>query len=178
MTTQEILSRLRGVKGGRGQWTALCTAHNDTHNSLSISTGQDGRILLNCHTGCGVDAIAGALGLTVKDLFEDKSQAQGKPQITAIYTYPTGAQKLRYSDKHFSWRRPDGKGGWTYNRQGVLYIAGELSGAVLVCEGEKNADNLHRLGAVRMERGRGSGARSTPNSYGVALCASSRTMTI
>ena len=162
MTTQEILSRLRGVKGGRGQWTALCPAHNDTHNSLSISTGQDGRILFNCHAGCSVDAIAGALGLSVKDLFEDKPQGQEKPKIEAVYTYPTGAQKLRKTDKSFSWRRPDGKGGWIYNRQGVphsLYIAGELSGAVFVCEGEKDADNLHRLGcdAASGEDGAGPG---------------------
>lgn len=162
MTVQDILPRLRGVKGGSGQWTALCPAHNDTHNSLSISTGQDGRILFNCHAGCSVDAIAGALGLSVKDLFEDKPKSQGKPQIEAVYTYPSGAQKLRKTDKSFSWRRPDGKGGWIYNRQGVphsLYIAGELSGAVFVCEGEKDADNLHRLGydAASGEDGAGPG---------------------
>lgn len=162
MTTQEILSRLQGVKGGRGQWTARCPAHDDTHNSLSISTGRDGRTLLKCHTGCSVDAIAGALGLSGKDLFEDKSQPQGKPQIVAAYNYPNGVQKLRYSDKHFSWRRPDGKGGWIWNRQGVphsLYIAGELTGAVFVCEGEKDADNLHRLGydAASCEDGAGPG---------------------
>jgi len=144
----DILSRLERVKGGHGQWTALCPAHNDKHNSLSVATGQDGRILLHCHAGCSVDSIAGALGLSVKDLFP-ADKPQEKPQIVATYTYPSGAQKLRYSDKHFSWRRPDGKGGWIYNRQGIshsLYIAGGLTGAVFVCEGEKDADNLHRLG--------------------------------
>lgn len=164
MTMQEILSRLQGVKGGGGQWTALCPAHADRHNSLSISNGRDGRILLNCHAGCGVDVVAGALGLSVKDLFDDNSRdkPRDKPQIAAIYTYPGGAQKLRKSDKSFSWRRPDGKGGWLYNRQGVphsLYIAGELTGAVFVCEGEKDADNLHKLGynAVSGEDGAGPG---------------------
>lgn len=48
---------------------------------------------------CGVDAVAGKLSLTVKDLFEDKPQ--GKPYITATCTYPNGVQKLRYSNKHF-----------------------------------------------------------------------------
>ena len=109
-----------------------------------------------------MDAIAGALGLSVKDLFEDKAQGQGKPQIEAIYTYPSGAQKLRRTDKSFVWRRSDGKGGWAYNRQGVphsLYIAGELTGAVFVCEGEKDADNLHKLGydAASGEDGAGPG---------------------
>ena len=160
MTAQDILLRLHGVSGGRGQWTARCPAHDDRHNSLSISTGQDGRILLKCHAGCEVGAIAGALGLSVKDLFEDKPQSKGKPQIVATYTYPSGAQKIRYADKSFTWRQPDGRGGWIYNRRGVprsLYIAGELSGAVFVCEGEKDADNLHKLGynAVSGEDGAG-----------------------
>ena len=119
MDVHDILNRVHGVKGGNGQWSAHCPAHDDKHNSLSISVGQDGRILFNCHAGCSVDTIAGALGLSVKDLFADKPQNQGKPQIEAIYTYPSGAQKLRKTDKSFSWRRPDGKGGWIYNRQGV-----------------------------------------------------------
>lgn len=162
MTAPDILSRLQGVKGGHGQWTALCPAHDDTHNSLSIAVGEDGRILLNCHAGCSVDAIAGALGLSVKDLFEDKPQTREKPQITAAYAYPGGVQKLRRSDKSFLWRRPNGKGGWIYNRQGVphsLYIAGELAGAVFVVEGEKDCDNLHRLGynAASGEDGAGPG---------------------
>lgn len=160
MSINEVLSRLQCVKGGNGQWSAHCPAHNDTHGSLSIFTGQDGRILFNCHAGCSVDAIAGALGLSVKDLFEDKPKV--KPQIQAIYTYPSGVQKLRRTDKSFVWRRPDGKGGWIYNRQGIphsLYIAGELTGPVFICEGEKDADNLHQLGcnAASGEDGAGPG---------------------
>lgn len=120
---------------------------------------------MKCHAGCSVENIAGALGLTVKDLFVDKpkgTSAKGRPQVVAIYTYPNGAQKLRKADKSFTWRRPDGKGDWIYNRQDLphsLYIAGELSGAVFVCEGEKDADNLHKLGydAVSGEDGAGPG---------------------
>ncbi len=176
MTVNDILSRLKGLKGGHGQWTALCPAHHDTHNSLSISTGQDGRILLNCHAGCSVDSITGALGLSVKDLYPDKPRE--KPQIVATYTYPNGAQKLRYSDKHFAWRRPDGQGRWIYNRQGIphsLYIAGELTGAVFVCEGEKDVDSLHRLGydAASGEDGAGPGkwrAEYTEQLRGLVVC--------
>ncbi len=152
MTVDEVLRRLQSVKGGHGQWTARCPAHDDRHESLSISMGRDGRILLKCHAGCSVEKITGALNLSVKDLFPDKPRE--RPRVIATYNYKDGsgkllAQKLRRADKSFSWRRPDGKGGWTYNRQGVphsLYIAGELAGAMFVCEGEKDADNLHRLG--------------------------------
>ena len=178
MTTQDILQRLRGVRGSRGQWTAQCPAHDDARNSLSVSEGQDGRILLKCHAGCCVEDIAGALGLSVKDLFaEDAGGAMGwndtiaakppgrrSPPVVATYTYPNGAQKLRRADKSFVWRRPDGKDGWIWSRKGLphtLYIAGELAGGgVFVCEGEKDVDNLHAwIGgcAVSGEDGAGPG---------------------
>lgn len=120
---------------------------------------------MKCHAGCSVENITEALGLTVKDLFVDKPRdtpTKGRPQVVATYTYPNGAQKLRRADKSFIWRSPDGKGDWIYTRQGLshsLYIAGELSGAVFVCEGEKDADNLHKLGydAVSGEDGAGPG---------------------
>lgn len=146
------------MKGGGGQWSARCPAHDDKRQSLSISQGKDGQVLLKCHTGCIVESITSALGIEVKDLF----QKQERPHVIATYTYPTGAQKLRYSDKHFSWRHPDGKGGWEYNRKGIphsLYVAGDLSGVVFVVEGEKDADNLHKLGydTVSGEDGAGPG---------------------
>lgn len=72
MTAQDILSRLQGVRGGRGQWTARCPAHDDRQNSLSVSEGNDGRVLLHCHAGCDVDRITAALGISPADLFPDK----------------------------------------------------------------------------------------------------------
>ncbi|MDD7483540.1 MAG: AAA family ATPase [Clostridia bacterium] len=56
-------------------------------------------------------------------------------------------EKLRFSDKSFLWRQPDGEGGWKYNRQGItptLYGTGEnpLPGHVYFVEGEKDVDNL------------------------------------
>ena len=159
MDVHDVLSRLQGVKGGGGQWSARCPAHDDKRQSLSISQGKDGQVLLKCHTGCTVESITSALGIEVKDLFQHQEQ---RPHVVATYTYPTGAQKLRYSDKHFSWRHPDGKGGWEYNRKGIphsLYVAGDLSGVVFIAEGEKDADNLHKLGydAVSGEDGAGPG---------------------
>lgn len=156
---------LKDVKGGCGQWSARCPAHDDRHNSLSIKEGKDGKTVLHCHAGCSVEAIAGALGLNVKDLFVSKSTKafpDARSPVVARYIYPTGAEKLRRADKSFMWRRPDGRGGWIYNRQGIpysLYVAGELSGTVIVCEGEKDADNVHKLGfnAVSGADGAGKG---------------------
>lgn len=154
MTVHEILSRLQGVKGGHGQWTARCPAHDDRQNSLSVGEGEDGRVLLRCHAGCDVDRIAAALSITKSDLFPDKPQREGRPPVVATYRYLDDngkllAEKLRRADKSFTWRQPDPRHGWVYNRKGVpnrLYVGGELSGAVFVCEGEKDVDTLHRLG--------------------------------
>lgn len=49
MTLEEILSRLEGVKGGNGQYSARCPAHDDHNASLSVASGENGEILLYCH---------------------------------------------------------------------------------------------------------------------------------
>ena len=74
MTIEEILSRLEGVKGGNGQYLARCPAHDDKRASMSVSTGQDGRILLHCHAGCTVPEILDALGMKEADLFPENTQ--------------------------------------------------------------------------------------------------------
>ena len=161
MTVNEFLSRLDGVKGGHGQWTAKCPAHDDRQASLSVSVGEGGRVLLKCHAGCSTEDICTALGLTLKDLFSEDGPKE-RPQIVATYPYRNGGQKLRYSDKHFVWRRPDGQGGWIWNRKGLkrqLFVAGKLSGLVCLAEGEKDCINLNRLGynAASGEDGAGPG---------------------
>jgi hypothetical protein len=45
MTTDDILARLKGVHRSGDGWMARCPAHDDQNPSLSISCGQDGRIL-------------------------------------------------------------------------------------------------------------------------------------
>ena len=65
-------------------------------------------------------------------------------------------QVIRFDPKGFSQRRPDGAGGWEWNLQGVrrvLYRLPELLAAdpakpVFIVEGEKDADNLIKLGLV------------------------------
>lgn len=157
------------MKGGNGQWTACCPNHGDTHQSLSVSIGNGGKVLLHCHTGCTAEDIVWSMGLTMKDLFvEDRPPAKtsGRASVVATYDYWDDAgkllaQKLRYSDKHFSWRRPVADGKWEYNRKGVphrLYIAGELGGLVHICEGEKDADNFHeKIGGCAVSGADGAG---------------------
>ena len=43
------------------EWTACCPAHDDRNPSLSLSDGDDGRILVHCHAGCEQDVVIAAL---------------------------------------------------------------------------------------------------------------------
>lgn len=161
MNLQEVLSHFDGVKRrNENEYMVRCPCHDDKKQSLCIGSGEKG-VVLKCQAGCDTRVILDRVGLKPADLFFEKKQ-DNRPQIVATYQYPNGVQKLRRSDKSFAWRRPDGKGGWIYNRKGVphsLYIAGELSEDVAIVEGEKDADNLHKLGwtAVSGEDGAGPG---------------------
>ncbi|UCC30004.1 MAG: DUF3987 domain-containing protein [Phycisphaerales bacterium] len=66
---EEVLSRLPGAKKTHKGWFACCPAHDDRNPSLSISVGDDGRVLLHCHAGCTPDAIVAAVRLTLADLY-------------------------------------------------------------------------------------------------------------
>jgi hypothetical protein len=61
---------------GPDAYESRCPAHGGKRKNLSIRAGEDGRILLHCHhagengsPSCPVDAIVGALGLRVEDLY-------------------------------------------------------------------------------------------------------------
>lgn len=69
MTVDELLGRLSGVTKTSNGWDALCPAHADNNPSLGVAVGIDNRILLKCRTGCSIESIVSALGLSMKDLF-------------------------------------------------------------------------------------------------------------
>ena len=171
MTLQEILHKLEGVTGSGNQYTAKCPAHNDEHASLSISSGVDGRILLHCHAGCDATNIVAAIGLTMRDLYppeEAPTAKQGK-NIVTIYPYTDAegkllAQKIRYDNKSFSWRRPDGQGGWEYKRGNtkVLYNLPEVIAGdpIFIVEGEKDCETLRKIGLTATTAPDGAGGKS------------------
>lgn len=160
MRLDDILSRLEGVKGGGGQYSARCPAHDDKRASLSVSTGQDGRILLHCHAGCTVPEILEAMGMKEADLFPDNTQkAPCKPkearrEVTARYDYTDAQgrllnQKTRFADKTFSWSHYE-NGKWWRGRKGepVLYNLPAVAGAgfLYIVEGEKDVETLKAAG--------------------------------
>ncbi len=55
-------------------WRSNCPSHAHSHGNrnrpaLSISEGHDGRVLVNCHAGCAIDAVLDPIGLQSGDLF-------------------------------------------------------------------------------------------------------------
>ena len=73
MKITEFLNHLQGVKKTAGGWTANCSAHADKQASLSLSEGEDGRILLKCFGRCDIESVVHALGLEMRDLFNKES---------------------------------------------------------------------------------------------------------
>jgi hypothetical protein len=83
---EKFVQALRGMgkkvkaKDKKGAYEAECPAHEDDRASLSISTGDDGKVLLRCFAGCRFNAIVDAAGLTPSDCFPgDRPATDSKP---------------------------------------------------------------------------------------------------
>ncbi|MFN8533879.1 MAG: hypothetical protein U0556_10050 [Dehalococcoidia bacterium] len=183
-----VLARLDGVRASGSGHVARCPAHDDHHQSLSIAEGDDGRVLLFCHTGCSASAVAVALGIGVRDLYPARRSAPpgqttpSRARIVATYDYrdESGAllyQAVRLDPKSFRQRRPDPAkaGGWLWNLSGVrrvLYrlpdlVAADPATPVYVVEGEKDVESLRGLELVAVCNVGGAGKWT--DSYSAAL---------
>lgn len=139
---------------------ARCPAHKDERASLSITAGDDGRVLLNCHAGCKSEDVVAALGLAMKDLFHAKPKGPRQPVATYPYVDETGTtlfEVVRFEPKDFRQRRPNGSGGWDWKLGDVRKVLYRLPAVVdavksgwtiYLVEGEKDADALAKLGLV------------------------------
>lgn len=89
-----LLSRLHGVsRNGKGH-VACCPAHKDRKASLSITLGDDGRVLAHCFAGCSIAEIANAAGMAVSDLFPPRAESLTEE----------GRQQVRQAAKQSQWR--------------------------------------------------------------------------
>ncbi len=83
MKIDDFLGRLKGVtQTGNGCWVACCPVHGDEHPSMSVKA-EGGKILVHCHVGCTASDVVAAMGLELKDLFEDARQAGNSVPATA-----------------------------------------------------------------------------------------------
>ena len=76
--------------------TARCPAHDDNRNSLCVSEGEDGRVLLCCQAHCETSAVVEKLGLKMTDLFPAKERTNGQSRIAATYDYRDETAILLY----------------------------------------------------------------------------------
>lgn len=159
---RDLLAARECKPTGQGTLSARCPAHDDGRASLSVSEGDDGRLLVHCHAGCDAGAIVTALGLKLGDLFTDKPHRNGSGKLSITATYPYHAEDgallfevVRFEPKDFRQRAPDGKGGWTWSTKGVRRVpfrlpqvlaAIEAGVPVYVVEGEKDALRLVEAG--------------------------------
>ena len=148
INVSEIVQALGGGKPiGPNEWLCLCPAHEDKKPSLSI-TQKNGRVLVRCFAGCSQQAVLSAL--KNRGLWPEK--AQKKNRIISTYDYVDESGKLlfqvcRLEPKDFRQRRPDSRGGWTWNLKGVRRVLYNLpkvlkSDTVFIVEGEKDSDRL------------------------------------
>ena len=158
MTFEQILDKLQARRNGK-EYAAKCPAHEDSTASLAITHGANGQTLLHCHANCTTESILAAMHWTWNDLYPNQGQRETQREIINVYEYKgeNGVllfQVVRYFPKDFRQRRPDGNGGWIWNLDGVrkvLYRLPELlttqaTEIVWITEGEKDADNLVKLG--------------------------------
>jgi hypothetical protein len=120
-----LLEKLPDAKRSGNGWLARCPAHDDKTPSLSVAEGDDGKALLKCHAGCTAQDIVSAVGLSVPDLFPERTDpAPGrnrKPRARAA-AFPTADAAVAVLER----RHGKASKRWTYHD-----TAGEPVGLVV-----------------------------------------------
>lgn len=157
---QEVLTKLRVERQKGDEYICWCPFHPDGQgkppHQPNLSVSERGFICFACGEKGSLKKLAHHLGIEVE--MEDK-----RPITIYDYKDEKGIllfQILRYPGKKFSARRPDGLGGWIWDTKGIKLVPYRLpellaNDLVFICEGEKDCDNLHRLGLI-----------ATTNSFG------------
>lgn len=145
-----------------------CPFHDDSAPSLNVSVKND-VLLVHCQATCSQEDVVTAL--RENDLwFVGEATTTPSKQIVATYDYFDAEgtmlyQAVRYSPKDFRQRRPDGKGGWIWDMQGVQrvpYRLPELLSADkkrlrFIVEGERDVETLEHHGMLATTNSGGAG---------------------
>ena len=144
-------------------WLMHCPAHDDRRRSLSVSEGDDGRVLVKCHAGCSALAVTKAVGKTLSALMPHRMpigqrrrpamrnpSPASDPQPCPDGSLCTSNRRVYKTHAH-AWaavtrNRPQPDQFWEYYDR-----AGELVGLVLrwnVAGGGKDIRPLARLSAT------------------------------
>ena len=148
MDARSLTNSLGGRWHGARQYgTASCPSHHDRHPSLSISDGNDGKLLVRCHTGCDQRSVIDALkgrglwpeGQPVPQLrvhrggkddeagFYDVPPRRGVSREVASYDYRDEAgrvlyQSVRYEPKTFRQRHIAADGSFAWGLDGARLV--------------------------------------------------------
>jgi hypothetical protein len=154
-----------------------CPAHDDAKESLSLTAGEGGKVLVKCHAGCAQEAVIDEL--KARGLWPEREAKKPRGEIDKRYEYRDAKGKLlfevvRLKPKDFRQRKPDGKDGWIWNIVGVIPVPYRLpeviaAAEVFVVEGEKDADALAKRGVVATCNPGGAGKGKWKKSYSAWL---------
>ncbi len=165
MRADELIGSLKNVLKTSNGWLALCPSHDDAKRSLSVKE-VDGKILLKCFAACNVQDLVSDLGIELKDLFFEPQKTAANnfqpKKIVAVYPYTDEGGELlyenvRFEPKDFRQRHFDAHGKEIWNLKDVRRVPYRLpeliknvgeNAEIWLCEGEKDADNLRKLGFV------------------------------
>jgi putative DNA primase/helicase len=82
---------------GRTSYTAACPSHDAEdclEDILTIAEGADGGVQLRCQAGCSADRVAGAVGLSLRDLAPRPGEARTQSSETSADEQPAQAPLL------------------------------------------------------------------------------------
>lgn len=176
MNAAEIAQALGGerrIGGKRYCRCPLASEHNNNDQNPSlVAEDKDGGVYVHCFSRHADDQARVIQALKDRGLWPAPGRngnSGQKKRIVATYPYWDEAgqllyQVVRWAPKAFSQRRPDGRGDWIANLNGVnpvLYHLPELRAkpgeTVYVVEGEKDADALYKLGFLSTTNSGGAG---------------------
>ena len=165
------LPSIKWNSSDRGQ--ALCPFHDDHKASLSVNQATGQFKCFGCNKkGSVFDFYMARHNVDYRTALNALAKEAGlitEPQRKIIKTYnyrnESGNllfQTVRYEPKDFRQRRPDGKGGWIWNLEGVHLVPYNLpeiskSKSILIVEGEKDVETLQGLGTIASTNAMGAG---------------------
>lgn len=144
---QNIARQLRGVRLKSNSYLCHCPAHSDEKPSLTLTQGDDGKILFHCKAGCSQESVLAEL----RPFLESKEEPPRKVKEW-IYKLESGEPHLRVSrfegpkGKSFRQEHLDGtswvSGGAMRPIAPLYYEEWKDESFVFFVEGEKCADAL------------------------------------
>lgn len=134
MSAEILLSRLQGVRGGKGRWNAKCPAHQDRSPSLAVKELPDGRVLLHCFAGCDTEAVLSAVGLSFRDVMPE---CLGDfPRARPAFTAKDALEALRHEAGIVALASAGDKPLTETDKQRLCVAAGRIGAALEFCYGD------------------------------------------